>query len=248
MYSVFDLVGRKFGALDILSIEKNPEKDGYLANCFCNACKKDVTKRAYNIKDYTKSCGCTAPGKYKNIVGRKFGDLEVLKETTEDSNGKKKKYYTICKCHNCGNENFRVLKHSLLADNTTHCGCRRKEMALNISGNKSANFLGFGQIPMSMWYRVVAKAKERGHSVDISIEDASNKFEQQNGKCALTGLPLIIAPLRVANASLDRKDSKVGYCKDNIQWVLKPINVMKNVYTVEDFIQLCNAVAKENPR
>ena len=50
----------------------------------------------------------------------------------------------------------------------------------------------------------------------------------------------------VGTASLDRIDSTKGYTKNNIQWVHKTINKMKNVLHDEEFIQWCNLIANYN--
>jgi hypothetical protein len=44
--------------------------------------------------------------------------------------------------------------------------------------------------------------------------------------------------------SVDRIDSLRGYVEGNVQWVHKKINIMKNVYSQEEFIILCKQVVK----
>ena len=48
------------------------------------------------------------------------------------------------------------------------------------------------------------------------------------------------------NLSIDRIDSKVGYTKDNIQIVLKEVNLMKNTLSHEEFIKICKLVTATN--
>jgi hypothetical protein len=43
-------------------------------------------------------------------------------------------------------------------------------------------------------------------------------------------------------ASLDRINSKKGYTKDNVQWVHKWINFMKQDLDEEEFITFCEAI------
>ena len=45
------------------------------------------------------------------------------------------------------------------------------------------------------------------------------------------------------NASLDRIDSKLGYIEDNVQWVTSKVNMMKQHYTQEEFLEVCGNVA-----
>ena len=51
---------------------------------------------------------------------------------------------------------------------------------------------------------------------------------------------------RKFTASLDRIDSKLGYELNNIQWVHKDINMMKQAYTNNYFIEHCKLVAANN--
>jgi hypothetical protein len=45
---------------------------------------------------------------------------------------------------------------------------------------------------------------------------------------------------------LDRIDSSKGYIVGNVQWVHKHVNVMKNIFSQEMFIFICNQVSKNN--
>lgn len=72
---------------------------------------------------------------------------------------------------------------------------------------------------------------------------------KQNKKCALTG-DIIYFPTRCwsrdGTASLDRIDSSKGYTKENVQWVHKDINMMKQEYTTEVFLGWCKKVVEHN--
>ena len=85
-------------------------------------------------------------------------------------------------------------------------------------------------------------AKDRGLIFEIDVDIMREKYDEQGGLCALTGIPLQFKPVKTA--SLDRIDNNIGYTSDNIQWVLKDINKMRNNLTVEHFIEMCEAVAK----
>lgn len=69
----------------------------------------------------------------------------------------------------------------------------------------------------------------------------------QDGRCAFTNLILGFAPkyrndLQLQTASLDRIDSSKGYVKNNVQWVHKTINIMKQAQSNEEFIKLCRDI------
>ena len=51
-----------------------------------------------------------------------------------------------------------------------------------------------------------------------------------------------------ATASLDRIDSDGAYTIDNVQWIHKDINVMKNSFSEEYFMYLCKLVCGINTK
>jgi hypothetical protein len=93
-------------------------------------------------------------------------------------------------------------------------------------------------------------ARKRGIDWKIAIEDAWDLFVAQNGKCALTGVPIEFGegfndPF---TASLDRKDSTIGYTLVNVQWVHKTVNKMKQNLSEEEFIRFCGLITVWNSR
>lgn len=65
-----------------------------------------------------------------------------------------------------------------------------------------------------------------------------------DGFCSLTGWEIDMS-YNNDTASLDRKDSSKGYTKDNIQWVHSMVNMSKNKYDQNKFIDMCIAVANK---
>lgn len=49
-------------------------------------------------------------------------------------------------------------------------------------------------------------------------------------------------------ASLDRIDSSKGYTEDNVWWINKHVNIMKNVYELDYFLDICSLITKKNER
>ena len=68
---------------------------------------------------------------------------------------------------------------------------------------------------------------------------------EQDFKCALTGWDIDAMEVNVNTASLDRIDSSKGYIEGNVQWVHKMVNMSKQQYTQEEFIDMCTAVANK---
>lgn len=86
---------------------------------------------------------------------------------------------------------------------------------------------------------IIKRNKIRNIEIDITIEDLINQWEKQRGICEFTGLNLVISSYSkieknpIYSASLDRIDSSKGYTKDNIRWISRSINYMKNDMTDE---------------
>ena len=74
-------------------------------------------------------------------------------------------------------------------------------------------------------------------------------FIKQNRKCALSGLELSFPKIngdQSYTASIDRIDSSLGYIEGNVQWVHKDINIMKNKYDQDYFIQMCKLISENS--
>jgi hypothetical protein len=105
-----------------------------------------------------------------------------------------------------------------------------------------------GQITNRYWKRVVDSARARDITFNITRKFAWELFLKQDKKCTLTGITLTFAEsyegegVRLQTASLDRIDSNKPYVEDNVQWVHKAINKMKNSLSDEDLIEWCQKV------
>ena len=176
---------------------------------------------------------------YKSVdyTGRKIGKWTVLGFDSCKSIGKK--YYTKWKCIcECGSEHI-VLKANLLAGKSNGCSSCA---AISSRGVGNGNWRGDGNISGSVWYRVLYGASSRGISVEITTEDLQEAWLLSDSVCALSGLPIELGK----TASLDRIDSSICYRRDNIQWVHKDINRMKNKYDQSYFIQVCKRIADKH--
>lgn len=180
----------------------------------------------------------------KEIVGQKFNNLLVQKELPDLIN---KHRYFECIC-DCG-AICQVAYSHLVGLRQKTCGC-----AIYKSWDQSPFFKGVGLISYSWWKghvlreNALGKSRQR-HDVQITIEEAWNLFLKQDQKCALTKEPLQFGNTPNRNsASLDRIDSTKGYLIDNVQWVHKDINWMKNTFDLDYFIELCKKVANNDNR
>ncbi len=103
-----------------------------------------------------------------------------------------------------------------------------------------------------------AKTAEPPIPFEITIDDVYEKYEQQKGLCALSGIKMtyIWNPLnynpkkfnayRTYNMSLDQIVPGNGYTKDNVQLVVLQCNFMKLNCSQDLFLELCSAVHNHN--
>ena len=84
-------------------------------------------------------------------------------------------------------------------------------------------------------------AKLRGIPYDVSDEYLAQLLIDQNFKCSLSGRK--ISAMGINNdASIDRIDSSMGYVDGNIHWVHKMVNMCKQQYSLDEFLEMCEDV------
>lgn len=86
------------------------------------------------------------------------------------------------------------------------------------------------------------RGKQKQKEGSITIQDAYDKLEAQGFRCALSGIPLEWS--EESGMSIDRIDSSAGYHLDNIQIVHKDVNLMKNHFSQEYFLDVCKRIVK----
>lgn len=238
-----DITGKQFGYLVVDKMEFFETKKCFQAICHCLKCGKEgVIAEPCDIKSgHKKSCGCLAKYVKVDIIGNKYGHLEVtdmVKEFSKKIN--KFIYYVFCKCHNCGKENFKTKKQNVMNGSTTSCGCRRDFYK---RGEDHVQFTGYREITGKKWSHYKKGAIKRNLIFDLKIEDVWSLYEQQKGLCALSGLEIVFDKGSHTTASLDRIDSNLGYTLSNVQWVHKDINKIKFNMPQDRFIELCHLVS-----
>ena len=176
----------------------------------------------------------------KDYTGERFNMLTVV----SFSHSEKKDGWWNVRC-DCGVEK-KISSGNMRHKNNVSCGCHR-----NKKGETHNAFRGVGRLGNSVFNRFKIHAKKRHILFDLTIEDAWNIFEKQNGECALSGIKLELPTdyrynwFTRSNASIDRIDSNKGYSLDNVQWVTKKINMMKQANSQSEFIEMCKLVAKK---
>ena len=110
---------------------------------------------------------------------------------------------------------------------------------------KNSTHLGSGGVVLSVGQKSV-------DIVLILIYNGHGIYIAQDMKCALSGIPIVFANsmklVQSGNttASIDRKDSNIGYIEDNVQWVHKDINMMKQKMSNSELIKYCKLIVEYN--
>lgn len=230
---LIDLTGMKFGKLTV--IKRSAESCDWLCQCECG--KTKLAKSNSLKSGRIKSCGCLYPNrnnnnKYVDLTGKIFNKLTV--EKRHDNKGKTK-WECVCEC---GVKTI-VISEYLKNGHTQSCGCIKNK-------EKSKKWSGYQDISGKFWNRLKYSAKERKLDFNLDIEYLWELYLKQNRKCALSGIDIIFATKSLSKdgtCSLDRKDSSMGYIKDNVQWVHKEVNKIKQDLSDDKLIYWCRLIS-----
>lgn len=102
-------------------------------------------------------------------------------------------------------------------------------------------------IRVSWFNQFKTGADLRGIVWSLTLDDVADLMEMQSYRCALTGWDIEFPDAghpQKALASIDRIDSKGPYSKENSQLVTRKVNMMKQQYSQQEFVDICKAVAK----
>jgi hypothetical protein len=139
-------------------------------------------------------------------------------------------------CSGCNTEQAYTRKDHAKQSQINNWRCKKCN-ALDKSFNANS-YVGSKQRVFNKFKR---SAKSRGLNWELSLDEM---FESFSGFCALTAWEISI-DYKNETASLDRIDSKKPYTKDNIQWVHTMVNMCKNKYDQNKFLEMCMAVAEK---
>lgn len=179
----------------------------------------------------------TRRGDYTELIGKEFGRWTVIERADRDLSNRVR---LLCKC-SCGTVKV-VRKEHLDLGKSKSCGCIRNDRIEE----------AYCKIPQAFWNHLSVNAPKRGDkNLEFSItrDYVWEIYEQQNKKCALSGIPISFSYHPYTNtkffgttASLDRIDSSKGYVPGNVQWVHKDVNKIKQNLDQDYFLSLCLAI------
>jgi hypothetical protein len=175
----------------------------------------------------------------KNLINQKFEKLTVIEYVGKQD--RREGVFWNCLCE-CGNKVI-VHRKELSNGDSKSCGC------IKVQTNYNNHWEGYEELSKDFYSSIKRNAKSRNIEFNISIEEIWNLFIKQNKKCALSNINIELtrnAKKKRSTASLDRIDSNKPYVIDNIQWVHKTVNIMKNTLSNEEFINMCKLISNNN--
>lgn len=189
-------------------------------------------KTIYNYLEYYKIPTTRKESKTLK-VGQKFGLLTLVASNGKSSNDGGTRWDCRCECGNLINVPQSRLKNNRVKS----CGCWRKRKRNHL-------WKGYCGISGSRLSEIRLRAKKRKMDFDLDAKFLWDLYIKQDKKCAITGITIDLD----TDGSLDRIDSSRGYVKNNVWWTTKNINKMKLDFSLKEFVQLCEYVArnKEN--
>lgn len=86
-------------------------------------------------------------------------------------------------------------------------------------------------------------SSKRNKEYNIDIQYVLDLYEKQNGLCNISGIKMTYDyGSKSTNISIDRIDSNFGYIKGNVQLVCYIANIMKNNFSINEFISICEKI------
>mgnify|MGYP000617897411 CR=1 FL=1 len=227
-------VGDQYNDWTVISNERRKlygKNAGVLVKCKCGLQK--VVSCENLIYERSKCCvKCSKKLKIINVnPGEVYGNWTVLSNELKGG----KKMLAQCKC---GKKTW-VTKYGIINKVSTgcyNCGVEKR-------------YKGTGNLSLTYFSCLASGAKKRNLEFAVTIQELWELFLKQEEKCALTGTIIGLSSNITAKrqtASLDRIDSTKGYTNDNVQWVHKDINKIKNNTSEELFIQMCEKIVKHS--
>ena len=180
------------------------------------------------------------PNKKLNLeIGKRFGKWEIISDETIVKNN-----ITHWKCLcDCGTEQYVPL-NNLMNGSSTQCRkCATKE-----GGKKRRK--GYELISGDYWSQIKSSAKRKNITFEVRIEQAWEKFREQEGKCSLTGEAIVLTGYpydkEKTTARLSLVEPEIGYVHYNIIWIHRDIEKLKGNLSKYSLLKLCNMVSDHN--
>ena len=183
------------------------------------------------------------PKKYNIFIGDRFKDWEVISDIFMYNQTQHVKARCSCNLE----KNIPIYK---LLNPKSNFKCSKCSRIYNNKKRKNRGSKSIGDIGGVFINHIKNSAKKRNIEFNITNEQIWNLFKKQNYKCALSGIDLNLSrdiknghpDFSKFNASLDRINRDMGYIENNIQWIHRDINYMKNVFSDPYLIDMCKKI------
>lgn len=174
-----------------------------------------------------------------DLTGQIFGSHTVLEKVERPGITQSARWLVKCECGNV----HEVYGKALRLRQANSCG---------ICNGVSNKWKGVGELSETYFQTLIRNANSRSLKFELDKDYLWSLFLEQDRKCKLSGLSISLKRTysgenRIKQtASLDRKDSNMGYYEGNVQWVHKDINQMKWSHTEEYFLEMCKIITENN--
>lgn len=212
----------------------------------CKECGKEelvANSRAKTYKYCSMKCMSKSFTLTKFNIGDKINNWVIIDDKVVRKHGRT---YVKAQCQ-CGSGVIEDLPIKNVGTKK-HKGCREC--------SRFHTSKGYKLISGEYWSLIKSGAEKRNIEFNITKEYVWELYEKQKRKCNLSGLDINFEPNCVHNkkidnrskrtVSLDRIDSSIGYIEGNVQWVHKDVNIMKNKYSNDYFIEICKKIWEKN--
>ena len=217
-------------------------KKGELKLFKCDCCGKEFPHKIEHWRKLSTSINNNC----WHTTCRSCEDKKTLEENIKEENGIK--YY---KCSICGewltSDNFdqaggnKYQYRDGLDKRCHNCKIKQnKEARTNYSEERRLE-----KILQARWLGARDRAKSKNRLFDISKEDLMDLWNKQEGKCAISKIPMtfnIDSGRNPYNISIDQINPSRGYTKDNIQLVCMCVNQLKSDFDMNTVINICKNI------
>lgn len=205
----------------------------------CDCCGKELPK---NITYFKKFSHKTEDGLNFHTTCRECEENSQLAK--EWKNGK-------LLCHLCGEyldeENFHQAggnKYKIRNGRDTRCSkCKaeqNKKARQQYTDDKKLY-----KVLQERWLGARDRALNKGIPFTITKDDLIELWEQQNGLCNISKIPMTFeldSGRIYTNISIDQKNPGQGYTKDNIQLVCSAVNQLKSNWDMDTVMYICKQI------
>lgn len=209
----------------------------------CACCGKSLQENRTNFVWFKQS---DENGKWHRDTCRECEKEQLIKENIKEENGTR-----LYKCFVCG-EWLSADKFDQAGGNkyVYRDGLDKRCHKCKVEQNKivRANYSDekrLEKILQDRWLSARTRAQNKNRVFDITKEDLMELWNKQEGKCAISKLPMtytIDNGRNPYNVSVDQINPSKGYTKDNVQLVCMSVNQLKSDFDMEIVINICKNI------